>query len=876
MRSSKSASSDIEIELQGLRKRIAELEQSDVELKKAQKLLQQEHDKAQRYLDVASVIIVAINAKQRVDLINKTGCKLLGYTQDEIVGQNWFKKFLPPREKDRMAQIFTRLIRGEITIARQFETQTHIVTKSGEERTITWHNTLLTDENGRITGTLSSGEDITERKQVEKTLRESEARLRRITDNMTDLIAETDKHGVFKYVSPSFKSILNYDPEFLKSKPVQEIDLVHPADLNNILTEGAEIIAEDYAIRADVWQQECRLRHADGYYIWVELSTRFIRDEHNRIIATVSVGRDITDRKQMEDALRESEDRLKAIVENLGEGVGIVDEEETFVFTNPAAYSIFGVASGKLVGQNLRQFTTPEQFASMQRQTKSRRQGVKGSYETQIVRPDGEIRDLIVTATPRMKGKKFKGAYSIFRDITERKSVEKALLESEERYRRIFESAGVSIWEEDFSIVKSKLEELKEQGVTDYNKYLSEHPEFLTQIVRLIQVLDVNRSTLQMFGAKNKRELVGSLHKVFVPETLEILRDELLAIADGKTYFEGETINQTLQGEKLNIWLTMTLPSEIEKFNSVLVSMMNITARKQAEQEVILQRTRFQQLFENSPIAIALVDRQNNIQSVNVAFETIFGYQAEEIIGRGIHEVIVPNELFEEAMTMSDATLSGNIVQKETIRHRKDGTPVPVHVYGVPIILDENPVAIFAMYEDISDRKQKEQKLEFLGTHDALTGLYNRAYFEGVLARLQAEKECPVSIIVSDVDGLKKTNDTLGHAAGDQQLINTANVLKNAFRSYDVVTRLGGDEFAVILPKANHDAAIKTLNRVKERLQAFNQKNPSTPIHLSFGVATSKKGCSLAQLLQEADQLMYREKSKKKSQLLKNNSKKGD
>ena len=130
--------------------------------------LREERDKAQKYLSVAGVIIVALNAEARVALINKRGCEVFGYKQEEIVGKNWFDFCLPQQGREEVRQVFRKLMAGEVKLAGYYENP--IVVRGGQERIIAWHNTLLTDEAGNITGTLSSGEDITDRKRTEAEL----------------------------------------------------------------------------------------------------------------------------------------------------------------------------------------------------------------------------------------------------------------------------------------------------------------------------------------------------------------------------------------------------------------------------------------------------------------------------------------------------------------------------------------------------------------------------------------------------------------------------------------------------------------------------------------------------------------------------------
>lgn len=134
--------------------------------------LRQERNKAQQYLNIAGVIIIAINDKGIVTLINKKGCDVLGYREEEIIGKNWFDLCVPEAEKKEREDTFKKVMAGKIQEAEDYENS--ILARSSEERIIAWHNTTLTDEKGHIVGTLSSGEDITKRKQTEEELIRSE------------------------------------------------------------------------------------------------------------------------------------------------------------------------------------------------------------------------------------------------------------------------------------------------------------------------------------------------------------------------------------------------------------------------------------------------------------------------------------------------------------------------------------------------------------------------------------------------------------------------------------------------------------------------------------------------------------------------------
>jgi PAS domain S-box-containing protein len=130
--------------------------------------LREERDKAHKYLSIARVIIVALDIKGRVTLINKRGCEVLGYAEEEILGKDWFDFCIPEQARQELRNVFEKLMLGEVKVAKYHENP--ILVKSGEERIITWKNTVLTDEAGNVVGTLSSGEDITDRKRTEAEL----------------------------------------------------------------------------------------------------------------------------------------------------------------------------------------------------------------------------------------------------------------------------------------------------------------------------------------------------------------------------------------------------------------------------------------------------------------------------------------------------------------------------------------------------------------------------------------------------------------------------------------------------------------------------------------------------------------------------------
>ncbi|WP_054693312.1 sensor domain-containing diguanylate cyclase/phosphohydrolase [Syntrophomonas palmitatica] len=162
---------------------------------------------------------------------------------------------------------------------------------------------------------------------------------------------------------------------------------------------------------------------------------------------------------------------------------------------------------------------------------------------------------------------------------------------------------------------------------------------------------------------------------------------------------------------------------------------------------------------------------------------------------------------------------------------------------------------------EIAERKKAEDQLRFLSLHDFATGLYNRAYFAEEIKRLEAGRHYPVSLIMCDLDGLKLINDALGHEAGDQLIVEAANVLRSAVREGDVVARVGGDEFAILIAHTAPRDVTQVIERIKALIKQHNKADQALPLSISLGYATSiGKDKRIDELYCEADNNMYKNK----------------
>lgn len=271
------------------------------------------------------------------------------------------------------------------------------------------------------------------------------------------------------------------------------------------------------------------------------------------------------------------------------------------------------------------------------------------------------------------------------------------------------------------------------------------------------------------------------------------------------------------------------------------------------------------QAMEQAPAPVVITALDGTIEYVNAMFVRVTGYEAQEVIGqnpRVLKSDINPPEVYQDLWQTIKA---GKEWESELANRRKNGQIYWEWVRICPLRDSRgNVVKYLKVSQDITERKNYEESLHFLSTHDPLTGLYNRSYFDAVFKRMLTGPDYPISIVIADIDGLKQVNDTCGHDEGDRAIRKAAESLMAAFRASDVVSRIGGDEFAVLLPHTDEDTARAAVERIRSDAGEGSPQKGAVSHGLSLGIATAREASELEHSLKLADERMYRAKFERK------------
>lgn len=407
-----------------------------------------------------------------------------------------------------------------------------------------------------------------------------------------------------------------------------------------------------------------------------------------------------------------------------------------------------------------------------------------------------------------------------------------AQLSTETDFELMFESAPISLWLEDYSALKALFDSWRAEGVVDLTAHLAQTPALVQQCAASLKVIKVNRKTLAVFAAASQQELVARLSEVFRDDTLGQMLSELSNLWAGTLEFSNQTVNYALDGRRIDVRIRVrVLQGHEDSWDRVMVSLEDTTQATHAQRQLAVSERYARDLFDYSPVSLWVEDFSgvkrllDEVRTQGIRDFRVFISVHPEFVGQCMEEIRVIS-VNRQTLTMFAAQSSDELMgklgavfrdemhdsfaeqlidlwdgktvqQREVVNYSLSGELLNIHMQFavLPDHLADWGLVLVSLI-DITARKKAEAYLEYLGKHDALTKLRNRAFYVEELNRISRKGPWPLTVMAMDLNGLKHINDELGHAAGDALLRRAGEVLTSATAGCPYcVARIGGDEF---------------------------------------------------------------------------------
>ncbi|MEN3292017.1 MAG: hypothetical protein V7642_1270 [Burkholderiales bacterium] len=732
-----------------------------------------------------------------------------GFERQSQVHASMWLEFVHPDDRTHVADIVMQAKEARA----EYQVEYRIVRSDGSVRWMMSSGAPRFNDNGDFDGYNGTLLDVSDRHAAREELARREEQFRSLTNLSTDWYWETDENDRFTFVSEGVERLFGTDPNLIigKSRLDLAVYLNQPG-----LAECFRKIAERQPFRDIRYATSWSVK---GVMRYTSLSGEPVFD--NGVFKGYrGVGRDITEEVEVAEKLAQLAAENEAWIENSLDVLAVFDDEGRFLRVNEAAREIIGYEPEELLGRRHLEFIVPgEQEKAKAVAASLRRKNTVQDFENRWIRKDGSI----VHLSWAVRWANDRGlTYATARDVSESYHAQTELHKSNARLFSMLESIGDAFFAVD----------------------------------RDWRVTYVNRRTAEFIG-RPPAEIIGKLVWEAAPEIRHssVFPYYEKAMASRKPAFFESYYEPTCA------WLEIrAYPFE----DGLSVFFHDVTARRKAENAIRENEQRLRELIEMTPAGYILTDAQGKFVAVNPALRHMSGYTQEELIGRSL------KELFPVCPVGGALPVQGGLCSvhgKEAAVRHKQGHLVYVLVNAnINRDAEGHALSVTAFLTDITERKQAESRLEQLATHDALTGLPNRALLNDRVQQMlnSAPRNETIAVMFIDLDRFKEVNDSMGHEPGDILLREVGRRLQKNLRPNDIVARLGGDEFVVVAHcSQGSDSAERIVGKLFAALAApVDISGQEVVVGASIGISMfPQDGTTKEVLFQNADTAMYRAKA---------------
>lgn len=538
----------------------------------------------------------------------------------------------------------------------------------------------------------------------------------------------------------------------------------------------------------------------------------------------------------MQRALFDGREKLQVTFNSIGDGIITTDVTGAVLSLNHVAEAFTGWTSTEATGKPFRQVFhiinehTGDPAKSPVEEVLTCDRICLLENHTILIARDGTRRHIADSAAPiKDEAGKTTGVVMVFRDVTESKQAEEALQHSTIMLEATLQSTadGIEALDLDGNLMflneQFRLMWLVPDHINDSSRILEHCAQLL------------HNPTTQIHTIK---EYIAHITRT---PNIEI------SLIDGRTLER------------------FSRPIELGgKTTGYVLSFRDITERKRATAALVASEERLKSMIANISDSIAVIDKNVKLRYLSPNLEAHFGWRPEDLLKMDLTALVHPEDL--PSLTAGFKRLIDTDGAMDTfvfrLRHA-DSTYMDICLTAVNMFNDPTIQGLLMNFRDISDHIQHENDILYLSYHDVLTGLYNRAFFEEECARLDTERQLPISLIMGDINGLKLVNDAFGHKEGDKLLTEMAKILADNCRREDILARTGGDEFCILLPQTSSEDAQALCRRIYSDCQAYEAKEEKDAFYLSISLGHATKtetAVAIEAVLAEAEENMYRQK----------------